>query len=60
MSGKVSKEMMTILLVNQQFEYMINIVEDEERHERELIDMIDEEKSSYIGSVVLGLNNAIF
>lgn len=36
-----------------------NIIEDEERHEKELIDMIDEERLNYIGSVVLGLNDAL-
>lgn len=36
-----------------------NIINDEERHEKELIDMIDEERLNYIGSVVLGLNDAL-
>ena len=35
------------------------IIEDEERHENELIDMIDEEKLNYMGSIVLGLNDAL-
>jgi len=35
------------------------IAEDEERHENALIDMIHEEKLEYIGSVVLGLNDAL-
>lgn len=35
------------------------IMEDEERHENELIDMIDEERLNYMGSVVLGLNDAL-
>ncbi len=35
------------------------IMEDEERHETELIDMIDEERLNYMGSVVLGLNDAL-
>ena len=35
------------------------ILEDEERHERELIDMLEEAKLSYMGSVVLGLNDAL-
>jgi VIT1/CCC1 family predicted Fe2+/Mn2+ transporter len=38
---------------------MDKIIEDEERHEEELIAMIDEEKLNYIGSVVLGLNDAL-
>lgn len=32
---------------------------DEDRHERELIGLIDEESLQYIGSVVLGLNDAL-
>jgi VIT1/CCC1 family predicted Fe2+/Mn2+ transporter len=35
------------------------IKEDEFDHEKELIAMIDEEKLKYIGSVVLGLNDAL-
>lgn len=36
-----------------------NIKDDEFEHERHLINMIDEEKLKYIGSVVLGLNDAL-
>ena len=35
------------------------IVKDEERHENELLSMINEEKLNYMGSVVLGLNDAL-
>lgn len=35
------------------------ISEDEEKHERELIELINEEKLEYMGSVVLGLNDAL-
>ncbi|MHB1293787.1 MAG: VIT1/CCC1 transporter family protein [Anaerolineae bacterium] len=35
------------------------IVEDEDRHEHALIGMIDEERLRYVGSVVLGLNDAL-
>lgn len=35
------------------------IVDDEDRHEHELIEMIDEERLRYVGSVVLGLNDAL-
>jgi len=35
------------------------ILENEERHERELIALIDEERLKYVGSVVLGLNDAL-
>jgi hypothetical protein len=36
-----------------------DIIADEEKHEQSLIGMIDEEKLSYIGAVVLGLNDAL-
>lgn len=35
------------------------IIKDENQHEDELIRMIDEERLQYIGSVVLGLNDAL-
>lgn len=35
------------------------IIRDEERHETELIDMLEEERLNYIGSIVLGLNDAL-
>lgn len=35
------------------------IVKDEERHENELLNMIREERLDYMGSVVLGLNDAL-
>jgi vacuolar iron transporter family protein len=36
-----------------------NIMEDEDAHEKELIDMIEEERLNYVGSIVLGLNDAL-
>ncbi len=45
--------------VGDQIPGMDKILLDEERHERELIDMIDEEWLHYMGSVVLGLNDAL-
>ena len=35
------------------------IIEDENKHEQELISMLKEDKLRYIGSVVLGLNDAL-
>ncbi len=35
------------------------ILEDEERHEQELLALLDEERLRYVGSVVLGLNDAL-
>ncbi len=34
-------------------------IEDEQRHEEMLIDMLDEERLHYVGAVVLGLNDAL-
>lgn len=35
------------------------IVEDEDDHEKQLIDMLQEKKLEYVGSIVLGLNDAL-
>ncbi len=35
------------------------IIEDEERHEQELIELLNEKKLEYVGSIVLGLNDAL-
>jgi VIT1/CCC1 family predicted Fe2+/Mn2+ transporter len=35
------------------------IIEDEDKHENELINLIDEERLKYVGSIVLGLNDAL-
>jgi VIT1/CCC1 family predicted Fe2+/Mn2+ transporter len=35
------------------------IVKDEDEHERQLMNMIDEERLRYVGSMVLGLNDAL-
>jgi VIT1/CCC1 family predicted Fe2+/Mn2+ transporter len=35
------------------------IIDDENRHESELVGMISEEKLKYVGSIVLGLNDAL-
>jgi VIT1/CCC1 family predicted Fe2+/Mn2+ transporter len=35
------------------------IMEEEDKHEHELIDLIDEERLQYAGSIVLGLNDAL-
>jgi VIT1/CCC1 family predicted Fe2+/Mn2+ transporter len=37
----------------------IDIEKDEKEHERKLIDLIDEERLKYIGSMVLGMNDAL-
>jgi VIT1/CCC1 family predicted Fe2+/Mn2+ transporter len=38
---------------------VMKIAEDEDIHEKKLIDLIEEEKLKYVGSVVLGLNDAL-
>ena len=35
------------------------ILEDEKKHEDELLSLIDEERLNYVGSIVLGLNDAL-
>ncbi len=35
------------------------IIEHEEEHEKQLIDLINEERLKYVGSIVLGLNDAL-
>ncbi|MCF2144681.1 MAG: VIT1/CCC1 transporter family protein [Candidatus Heimdallarchaeota archaeon] len=35
------------------------IIQEEERHEKELLNLIDEKKLNYAGSIVLGLNDAL-
>src|SRR5574344_394301 len=40
-------------------EDMMRINEEENEHEKKLIEMIDEERLGYMGSVVLGLNDAL-
>ncbi len=35
------------------------ILKDEDKHEKELLNMLDEERLNYMGSVVLGLNDAL-
>ncbi|MEM1549589.1 MAG: VIT1/CCC1 transporter family protein [Candidatus Methanomethylicia archaeon] len=36
-----------------------NVLMDEESHEKQLIDLLDEEKLKYVSSMVLGLNDAL-
>jgi VIT1/CCC1 family predicted Fe2+/Mn2+ transporter len=35
------------------------IVEDEDSHEKQLLDLLDEERLNYVGSMVLGINDAL-
>lgn len=45
--------------IDKDLAFMDEMILDEERHEDELISMIDEERLHYIGSIVLGLNDAL-
>jgi VIT1/CCC1 family predicted Fe2+/Mn2+ transporter len=36
-----------------------NIIEDEDEHEKQLIQLIEEERLKYVGSIVLGLSDAL-
>jgi vacuolar iron transporter family protein len=42
-----------------EFPEVKDIIHDEEEHEKSLIAMVEEEKLNYMGSVVLGLNDAL-
>lgn len=43
----------------QEFPEAIEIEQDERRHEEKIIEMLDEERLQYVGSMVLGLNDAL-
>ena len=45
--------------VSGQLDKVEDIVRDEYRHEKQLLELIDEERLHYIGSIVLGLNDAL-
>ncbi len=46
-------------LLAQEVPESIHIREQEEEHEQSLLDMLDEERLQYVGSMVLGLNDAL-
>ena len=46
-------------LLAQEVEESAQIKQEEEEHERALLDMLDEERLQYVGSMVLGLNDAL-
>lgn len=45
--------------LEEHFPGIVEIIENEERHEKELLDMINEKKLNYVSSIVLGLNDAL-
>ena len=46
-------------LISNKIPEIKKVIEEEEEHEKLLIDLIDEEKLEYVGSMVLGLNDAL-
>ena len=46
-------------LLAQEVQESVHIREQEEEHEKALLDMLDEESLQYVGSMVLGLNDAL-
>lgn len=46
-------------IIAQEVEESINIRQQEEEHEKALLDMLDEERLQYVGSMVLGMNDAL-
>ncbi|MBN2604928.1 MAG: VIT1/CCC1 transporter family protein [Bacilli bacterium] len=46
-------------MLDNKVEGIKEIINDEEQHEKELIDAIDEERLKFVGSIVLGLNDAL-
>ncbi|MBD3425888.1 MAG: rubrerythrin family protein [Candidatus Omnitrophica bacterium] len=45
--------------ITESFPEARDIKEDENEHERELLSLLDEERLKYVGSIVLGLNDAL-
>ncbi|MGN1342939.1 MAG: VIT1/CCC1 transporter family protein [Traorella sp.] len=46
-------------LLKEEVNESVTIRNDEQRHEEELIEILDEERLQYVGSMVLGLNDAL-
>ena len=46
-------------IIAEEVEESIEIAKQEEEHEKALLDMLDEERLQYVGSMVLGLNDAL-
>lgn len=45
--------------VKQEIPEVVHIIEQEEKHERLLMNMLNEERLNYVGAMVLGLNDAL-
>lgn len=46
-------------VISREIPEAVKIAEEEQTHERELIEILDEERLQYVGSMVLGLNDAL-
>lgn len=46
-------------IVKQEIPEVVHIIEQEEKHERLLMNMLNEERLNYVGAMVLGLNDAL-
>ena len=46
-------------LIGKEIEESVKIKQDEEEHEAALLEMLDEERLQYVGSMVLGMNDAL-
>ncbi len=53
------KAQVTYRKISEQVPYAKHLAEDEHDHEKHLIEMIDEERLKYVGSMVRGLNDAL-
>jgi VIT1/CCC1 family predicted Fe2+/Mn2+ transporter len=45
--------------LEKEYPEVVHILKDEEKHEEELLNMLDEERLNYVSSMVLGLNDAL-
>ena len=57
-SGETKAQLAYSKLVSLDAQVM-KVIEDEERHENEVLNLIDEERLKYSGSIILGLNDAL-
>lgn len=53
------EELVIEIYRNSNIESLVRMLKDEQRHEKQLLEMLSEEKLEYAGSIVLGLNDAL-
>lgn len=59
LNNKNLYESKTYELLLEQIPEAMSVFNDEEQHENELLELLDEERLQYVGSMVLGLNDAL-